>query len=594
MISYWPNRMTLGGKRSYAEMGASEEPKVAGVIVQRITIEPLHLVRLGRPQRPTAAPPTSTTGILDTPKSPSSSLSCPDLTSLQITSLHLDPPSPVSLNPSGDDSFSERGASRASSPTTSGPRGRSRKIAETGKKASRKALSVLNRFRALHHKSSGKMAQSAIRIDTDIHGTKRGLPHDGSEGSDYLAVTDEDQVDTQTTTIPGLPPFLNLPYTEIRKKFEDLEWLQRSRIAEGAMSKDPSHRWAIDTSPEVKARNRYQNVQAWANSRIRLKVPEGECDFINASPITLKDSRTGDETRYIATQGPKVGVHLAHFWHMVFHESADVAVIVMLTQTVEAGREKCAQYFPLDEDDAVMNFPAETDDSLASDQDTQEEEEEEQEKEIEGTSEISGSITLREHYFDEACRSEIRKLELQIGNESKVVWHFLFAGWADYSKPEGEERDALLQLLQRTAERSSSENPRIVHCSAGVGRTGTFIALDHLLRELDSGELLSPKSANEDPIYETVNQLREQRMMMVYNEMQLQFIYEVIREQSIRKLGGSLDDEMALDLRSPKVARLSSNENYTVSDKPELEPETKEDTLATEIPEQSPAVSDDE
>lgn len=295
-------------------------------------------------------------------------------------------------------------------------------------------------------------------------------------------------------------------------------------------------------------------------------------------------------------QGPKVGVHLAHFWHMVFHESADVAVIVMLTQTVEAGREKCAQYFPLDEDDAVMNFPAEADDSLASDQDTQEEGEEEQEKKgVDGSSsEISGSITLREHYFDEACRSEVRKLELHIGNESKVVWHFLFAGWADYSKPEGEERDALLQLLQRTAEKSSLENPRIVHCSAGVGRTGTFIALDHLLRELDSGELLDPKYFNEDPIYDTVNQLREQRMMMVYNEMQLQFIYEVIREQSIRKLGGSLDDEMALDLRSPKVARLSSDEDYTVSDKPELEPEGKEDTPGAESPVQSPAVSDDE
>lgn len=68
------------------------------------------------------------------------------------------------------------------------------------------------------------------------------------------------------------------------------------------MSNDPSHRWALEGDPEVKARNRYSNVQAWANSRIHLKVPEGECDFINASPIILKDSVTQGERRYIATQ----------------------------------------------------------------------------------------------------------------------------------------------------------------------------------------------------------------------------------------------------------------------------------------------------
>jgi protein-tyrosine phosphatase len=68
------------------------------------------------------------------------------------------------------------------------------------------------------------------------------------------------------------------------------------------MSNDPTHRWALETHPEGKASNRYLNVQAWANSRIRLKVPEGECDFINASPIVLEDSHTGAKTRYIATQ----------------------------------------------------------------------------------------------------------------------------------------------------------------------------------------------------------------------------------------------------------------------------------------------------
>lgn len=90
--------------------------------------------------------------------------------------------------------------------------------------------------------------------------------------------------------------------SEIRQKFEELEWRQRLRIAEGNLSHDSGHRWALEEAPEVKSRNRYMNVQAWANSRIHLKVPEGQCDFINASPITLKDSISEEEFKYIATQ----------------------------------------------------------------------------------------------------------------------------------------------------------------------------------------------------------------------------------------------------------------------------------------------------
>jgi protein-tyrosine phosphatase len=73
-------------------------------------------------------------------------------------------------------------------------------------------------------------------------------------------------------------------------------------MSAGILAGDASHKWALESSPEIKARNRYMNVQAWANSRIHLKVPEGQCDFINASPIMLKDSRTQEEVRYIATQ----------------------------------------------------------------------------------------------------------------------------------------------------------------------------------------------------------------------------------------------------------------------------------------------------
>jgi protein-tyrosine phosphatase len=68
------------------------------------------------------------------------------------------------------------------------------------------------------------------------------------------------------------------------------------------LSNDPSHPFALEADPKVKARNRYINVQAWANCRIHLRVPGGECDFINASPIILRDTVTEEERRYIATQ----------------------------------------------------------------------------------------------------------------------------------------------------------------------------------------------------------------------------------------------------------------------------------------------------
>lgn len=395
-------------------------------------------------------------------------------------------------------------------------------------------------------------------------------------------------------------------FAEIHDKFEDLEWMQRTRLAEGMLSNDPAHPYALEGDPKIKARNRYINVQAWANCRIHLRVPEGECDFINASPITLKDSVTQEARKYIATQvgggsisslehlakcaqqGPKLG-HLSHFWHMVFHESKEVGVIVMLTQTFEAGREKCAQYFPLDSEQASMILAADEPDPFVSDQ-----------KHHQKGPNVLGKITLLETTFDAKSRSEIRKIELTLGSESKIVWHFLFAGWADYSKPEGSDREALLELIKLSASKCTSDNPRIVHCSAGVGRTGTFIALDHLLRELESGQLLQVTDPETDPVFETVNQMREQRMMMVYNEMQMQFTYEVLREQTDIKLGKVSAQRHAdspgshADARSAKVAKLTDQADYLPASKPELEAAPDRVTTPTRSWSGTPEVSDNE
>ena len=74
------------------------------------------------------------------------------------------------------------------------------------------------------------------------------------------------------------------------------------RIHQGRQDKSPSSPWAQDSTKEARLRNRYADVWPWANSRIRLRVPEGACDYINASPITLHCSKTGEVRKYIATQ----------------------------------------------------------------------------------------------------------------------------------------------------------------------------------------------------------------------------------------------------------------------------------------------------
>ena len=223
---------------------------------------------------------------------------------------------------------------------------------------------------------------------------------------------------------------------------------------------------------------------------------------------------------------------------MIWHETGPRAVIVMLTQLHEAGKEKCFQYFP--HDLSSPTIPINEDDEFGDG--------------------FIGSITLLEVTEDPRTRSTIRRMRLDIGEESKDVWHLLFGGWPDFLIPEGEDRAALLELIKvssalndgeidseidsaSTTNRShprltGKQNPRIVHCSAGVGRSGTFIALDHLTNELSLGAL-DGLPDDEDAILETVDELRKQRMMMVQGEAQFHFLYEALRGQWAGRHGAS-------------------------------------------------------
>ncbi len=101
-----------------------------------------------------------------------------------------------------------------------------------------------------------------------------------------------------------------------------MEWLQRIRLLQSRQDPDPKSRWAQEQEPEVKLRNRYMNVQAWANNRIHLRVPEPHCDYINASPIALPKLRSQKAKTYIASQ-----VRSARLWHNREMEGAGARII---------------------------------------------------------------------------------------------------------------------------------------------------------------------------------------------------------------------------------------------------------------------------
>lgn len=406
-----------------------------------------------------------------------------------------------------------------------------------------------------------------------------------------------------------------------------MEWKQRFRLFHAIEHPDTSP-YKVDRSQVVIERNRYQNVQPWDASRVKLKTPINGSDYVNASPIILR-SRSGEnpvqEVKYIATQGPKSGQQ-SHFWHLVHQEtSGDTGVVIMLTQLVEENKEKCSAYFPSElnnptlvlaheetkmnggrpDGDPFLEFPSSPDTDVS-----------------EGSAETdpgsADTITLLSKQFDPEVACDVRKFRLTINNVSKTIVHYLFSRWPDFGKPEAEDRKGLIQLCRRSFI-EARESPRFVHCSAGVGRTGTWIALDFLIREVEEDRLLdsvraptgrngSQSAVNDevaktetwgrsgpmkvntptqedgfdkdehDLIFETVNSLREQRMMMVVRDVQYVFLYEVMKEAFLEKYaarpqGAVVKEGIDVDTlpRHPKAPRISDAGEEEVGSEAETE-----------------------
>ncbi|KAH8401745.1 hypothetical protein KR009_007614, partial [Drosophila setifemur] len=218
-------------------------------------------------------------------------------------------------------------------------------------------------------------------------------------------------------------------------------------------------------------KNRYADIYPYDKNRVILDIDAEGSDYINASFI---DGHTRKK-EYIATQGPKPE-SLMDFWRMVLQYN--VRVIVQVTQFREGNTIKCHEYFPY---------------SMRG---------------------LTVSIKSKES-FELYDRTELNVVHDKYGLKEKVV-HFFFKKWPDHGCPEDPQH--LITFVKKVkAERRPSYSPIVVHCSAGVGRTGTFIGLDLIMQRL--------KSESKINIFDAVKKLRFQRMKMVQTQQQYTFLY---------------------------------------------------------------------
>ncbi|KAM6278483.1 tyrosine-protein phosphatase non-receptor type 3 isoform 6-T8 [Spheniscus humboldti] len=246
--------------------------------------------------------------------------------------------------------------------------------------------------------------------------------------------------------------------------------------------------------PQNMDKNRYKDVLPYDATRIIL---QGDEDYINANYVNMEIPSVGIVNRYIATQGPLPHT-CAHFWQVVWDHK--LSLIIMLTTLTERGRTKCHQYWPDPPD--VMEY---------------------------------GSFRVRCHSEDCTIAYVVR--EMVITNveteQHHTVTHLQYVAWPDHGVPD-DSMDFLEFVTCMRPKRVENE-PVLVHCSAGIGRTGVLVTMETAMCLIERNQ----------PVYplDIVRKMRDQRAMMVQTSSQYKFVCEAIlrvyKEGLVRPLDSS-------------------------------------------------------
>ncbi|XP_045557332.1 receptor-type tyrosine-protein phosphatase S isoform X34 [Salmo salar] len=283
---------------------------------------------------------------------------------------------------------------------------------------------------------------------------------------------------------PGMASHPPIPILDLADHLERLKANDNLKFSQEYESIDPGQQftWEHSNLEVNKPKNRYANVIAYDHSRVLLSAIDGipGSDYINSNYI----DGYRKQNAYIATQG-SLPETFGDFWRMIWEQRS--ANIVMMTKLEERSRVKCDQYWP-----------------------------------TRGT-ETYGLIQVTLLDTVELATYCVRTFALYKNgsSEKREVRQFQFTAWPDHGVPE--HPTPFLAFLRRVkACNPPDAGPMVVHCSAGVGRTGCFIVIDAMMERIKHEKTVD--------IYGHVTLMRAQRNYMVQTEDQYVFIHDALQE----------------------------------------------------------------